>query len=55
VSVLLFFALPGGHQVYGFLGIFVAPVVVATLLAFVSIYREHYVDAEPSATPGDRG
>ena len=54
-TLLLLFALLGGLQVYGFLGIFVAPVVVATLLAFVSIYREHYVDAEPSATPGDPG
>ena len=54
-TVLLIFALLGGLQVYGFLGILVAPVVVATLLAFVSIYREHYVDAEPSSTPGDPG
>jgi predicted PurR-regulated permease PerM len=52
-TLLLLFALLGGLQVYGFLGIFVAPVVVATLLAFVSIYREHYVDAEPSAAPDD--
>ena len=32
-----------------------APVGVAALLAFVSIYREHYMDAEPSALHGDPG
>ncbi len=42
-TMLLMFALLGGIQVYGFLGIFVAPVVVAILLAFVGIYRERYV------------
>ena len=52
-TLLLLFALLGGLQVYGFLGIFVAPVVVAVLLAFVEIYREHYMDAEPSVAPAD--
>jgi len=28
--------------VYGFLGVFVAPVTLATLLAFTDIYRELY-------------
>jgi len=54
-TLLLLFALLGGLQVYGFLGIFVAPVVVAVLLAFVEIYREHYVNAEPSPAPGNLG
>jgi predicted PurR-regulated permease PerM len=54
-TLLLLFALLGGLQVYGFLGIFVAPVVVAVLLAFVDIYRETYVNAEPSVSPGDPG
>ena len=52
-TLLLLFALLGGLQVYGFLGIFVAPVVVAVLLAFVDIYRETYVNAAPSVTSGD--
>ncbi len=47
-TVLLLFVLIGGLQVYGFLGIFVAPVVVAVLLAFVEIYREHYMGEAPS-------
>jgi predicted PurR-regulated permease PerM len=54
-TVLLLFALLGGLQVYGFLGIFVAPVVVAVLLAFVDIYRETYVNADPSVASGDAG
>ena len=54
-TLLLLFALLGGLQVYGFLGIFVAPVLVAVLLAFVEIYRETYVNAEASVTSGDRG
>jgi predicted PurR-regulated permease PerM len=47
-TFLLLFALFGGLQVYGFLGIILAPVVVALLLAFVEIYRELLAD-EPSA------
>jgi predicted PurR-regulated permease PerM len=39
----------GGLIVYGFLGIFLAPVVLAMLLAFVAIYRETYV--QPPDTP----
>jgi predicted PurR-regulated permease PerM len=52
-TFLLLFALFGGLQVYGFLGIFLAPVVVALLLAFVQIYRELFVagaDARPLET-----
>jgi predicted PurR-regulated permease PerM len=48
-TLLLLFVLLGGLQVYGFLGIFVAPVVVAVLLAFVEIYREHYMGEAPSS------
>jgi predicted PurR-regulated permease PerM len=54
-TLLLLFALLGGLQVYGFLGIFVAPVVVAVLLAFVDIYRETYVNPEPSVSSVDPG
>jgi predicted PurR-regulated permease PerM len=41
-TLLLLFALLGGLQVYGFLGVFMAPVILATLLAFTDIYRELY-------------
>lgn len=46
-TLLLLFALLGGVQVYGFLGIFIAPVVVAILIAFTGIYRDFVVG------PGD--
>ena len=45
---LRIFALLGGLQVYGFLGVFLAPVALAVLLSFLDIYRERYVGAEPS-------
>jgi predicted PurR-regulated permease PerM len=49
---LLFFGLFGGLQVYGFIGLFLAPAVIASLLAFVDIYRELYgPGAEPAAAP----
>lgn len=41
-TFLLLFSILGGLQIYGFLGIFVAPVMVALLLSFVQIYRELY-------------
>jgi len=47
-TVLLLFALLGGLQTYGFLGIVLAPAIVALLLGFVGIYREVY---GPSAVP----
>jgi predicted PurR-regulated permease PerM len=40
----LLIAILGGLQVYGFLGVFLGPVVLAILYAFVEIYREEYHD-----------
>ena len=51
-TFLLLFVLLGGLQVYGFLGIFVAPVAMAVLLALLEIYREHYMGEVPSAESG---
>jgi predicted PurR-regulated permease PerM len=47
-TFLLLFALLGGVQVYGMMGILVAPVVVAILIGFVEIYRERlsHLEAE---------
>ncbi len=42
-AFLLFFAILGGLSVYGFLGLLLGPVVVATVIAFLRIYREEYV------------
>jgi len=52
-TFLLVFGILGGLSVYGFLGIFVAPVVVALLLTFVQIYRElyHRTDEPAAAAP----
>lgn len=48
-TLLLFFGMLGGLQAYGFLGIFLAPAVIAILVAFLQIYREQY------RTPGSAG
>ena len=47
---LLLIALLGGLQVFGFLGVFLGPVLLALLLTFVSIYRDLYV-AKPMIQP----
>lgn len=44
-TMLLFFGIFGGLQAYGFLGIFLAPAVIAILVAFVRIYQERYTAA----------
>jgi predicted PurR-regulated permease PerM len=49
-TFLLLFALLGGINVYGFLGVFLAPVIVAILLAFTDIYRELYAAPTASST-----
>jgi predicted PurR-regulated permease PerM len=41
-TIFLFFGILGGLQAYGFLGVFLGPVVLATIMAFVKIYRETY-------------
>jgi predicted PurR-regulated permease PerM len=41
-TLVLFFGILGGLQAYGFFGIFLAPAVIATLVAFVRIYRAEY-------------
>lgn len=51
-TFLLLFSILGGINVYGFVGAFVAPVIVAALLSFVDIYRHLYV--EPSIVIVDR-
>jgi predicted PurR-regulated permease PerM len=51
-TVFLFFGILGGLQAYGFLGIFLAPAVMAILLAFIRIYLEVYArEAREQETP----
>jgi predicted PurR-regulated permease PerM len=46
----LLLSILGGLAVYGFLGVFLGPVVLATLLEFFQIYREEY-RGEPAPHP----
>lgn len=41
-TIFLFFGILGGLQAYGFLGMFLGPVLIAILVAFLRIYREEY-------------
>jgi predicted PurR-regulated permease PerM len=41
-TVFLFFGILGGLQAYGLLGMFLGPVLIAILVAFLRIYREQY-------------
>lgn len=40
--LLIFCGIIGGASVYGFTGLIIGPILIAVLLAFISIYREHY-------------
>jgi predicted PurR-regulated permease PerM len=40
--ILIFFSILGGIKMYGFLGFIMGPVLVASFLTFVKIYREAY-------------
>jgi len=44
-TILLFFGILGGLQAYGLLGVFLAPVVIAMVVAFFRIYKERYSSA----------
>jgi len=46
---LLFFGILGGLAVYGFVGVFIAPVVLSLFFALVKIYREEYL--HPNSSP----
>jgi len=50
-TLFLFFGILGGLQAYGFLGVFLGPVVLATIMAFVKIYRETYAQGTPDMAP----
>lgn len=41
--LLIFCGIIGGASVYGFTGLIIGPILIAVLLAFISIYREHYL------------
>jgi predicted PurR-regulated permease PerM len=41
--LLVFCAILGGLNVYGFTGVIIGPILVAMLLAFIRIYRDYYL------------
>jgi predicted PurR-regulated permease PerM len=41
--LLVFCAILGGLNVYGFTGIIIGPILIAMLLAFIGIYRDYYL------------
>ncbi len=47
-TIFLFFGILGGVEAYGFLGIFLGPMLLAAVIAFVQIYKEEYAPAEPA-------
>lgn len=51
-TLLLFFGMLGGLQAYGFLGIFLAPAVIAILFAVLQIYREQYSTSAGTGAAG---
>ena len=50
-TFLLFFGILGGLKIYGLLGVFIGPLVLGLLTAFVTIYREQYQSAAPAEAP----
>jgi predicted PurR-regulated permease PerM len=49
--LLLLFALLGGLQVFGFIGIFIGPVVISVIAALINILREELAAAPKDAPP----
>ena len=49
-TLFLFFGILGGLQAYGFLGVFLGPVVLATIMAFVNIYKDRICTGDNDVT-----
>jgi predicted PurR-regulated permease PerM len=49
--VILLFSLLGGVQVFGFIGIFIGPVVISLIAAVVSMLREELAESTTDASP----
>ncbi|MGH8601874.1 MAG: AI-2E family transporter, partial [Gammaproteobacteria bacterium] len=46
-TLLLFLGILGGIQAYGFIGLLVGPLLIASVFAFIKIYQQHYDVAKP--------
>jgi predicted PurR-regulated permease PerM len=53
-TFLLLMSILGGLQLYGFLGVFLGPVVLAILFVFVDIYRAEYPEPAAVLPPPER-
>jgi predicted PurR-regulated permease PerM len=49
--LILLFALLGGLQVFGFIGIFIGPVVISVIAALINILREELAASPKDAPP----
>ncbi|MGH8659706.1 MAG: AI-2E family transporter [Gammaproteobacteria bacterium] len=47
-TLLLFLGILGGLQAYGFIGLLVGPLLIASVFAFIKIYQQHYHVARPT-------
>ncbi|WP_447974435.1 AI-2E family transporter [Nitrospira sp. Kam-Ns4a] len=54
-AVAVFFGVLGGLAVYGLIGIFLGPILVALLLTALEIYREEYLPQDEPAGPAVSG
>lgn len=54
---LLFFTILGGLKLYGFLGIFLGPIILSLGMAFLTIYRNVYLEKSVDSTesPSEQG
>ena len=50
---ILFFTILGGLRVYGISGIFLGPIILSLVMAFLTIYREIYLSTPPEKTEHD--
>jgi predicted PurR-regulated permease PerM len=50
-TVFLFFGMLGGLEIYGVLGLFLGPVLLSIVVAFVKIYQEQYTGPEQRTVP----
>jgi predicted PurR-regulated permease PerM len=49
----LFFTTIGGLKVYGFIGIFLGPIILSMGMAFLAIYREVYLNTSKTVKSRD--
>jgi predicted PurR-regulated permease PerM len=48
-TLFVFLSILGGIKAYGFLGIFLGPVLLAVFAALVNIYRQEYLSSPPAS------